>query len=66
MSGLPAFFESTSDGPYDRHHYKFVCSDGSSLVLDNYEDVRVRWHQLPPEFKSHIEVLDAPTKGKGF
>ena len=26
----------TSDGLYDRHHYKVIAKDGTSVVVDNW------------------------------
>ena len=68
MSGLPEFFKHTSEGLYDRHHYKVIDNIGNYAVVDNYHDVRVIWHYLPDDTKSSalVEVLDAPTRGKGF
>ena len=69
MSGLPEFFEQTSDGLYDRHYYRFVCQDGSELEFDNYEDVRLSWSAMPSEYKAFVKavlVVDPPTRGKGF
>ena len=63
MSGLPKFFQQTSDGLYDRHHYRLVLSDGSSKTFDNWLDVHHSWFRLPNQFLSHIDVLDAPAKG---
>jgi hypothetical protein len=68
MTGLPAFFEQTSDEPYDRHNYRLVLSDGRTIESDVYEDIKAAWFQLPALFTSHIEVLDKPrtTKPQGF
>lgn len=69
MTGLPKFFTATSDKPYDRHYYRFVCHDGTELEFDNYEDVQFSWTSMPPEYKSFVKavvVVDPPTSGKGF
>jgi len=57
-------FKQTSDELYDRQHYKLVYSNGESIILDNYEDVQVRWFQTPTQLLSHVEVIDKqPNKG---
>ena len=67
MTGLPAFFEQTSDELYDRHNYRLVLTDGRTIESDVYEDIKAAWFQLPALFKSHIDVLDKPrTKPQGF
>ena len=66
MTGLPAFFEQTSDEPYDRHDYRLVLNNGESVQTDVYEDIKAAWFQLPALFKSHIDVLDKKTKPQGF
>ena len=58
-------FKQTSDEPYLRHHYKLVYSNGQSVVFDNYMDAQASWFQTPPDFLSHVEVLDIKEK-KGF
>ena len=58
-------FKQTSDEPYLRHHYKLVYSNGQSAIFDNYADVYASWFQTPPDFLSHVEVLDIKEK-KGF
>jgi hypothetical protein len=60
---LPKTFQFTSDKLYEKHDYKLVLIDGSSKVFDNYHDVWVFWSQIPPEYLSHVEVLD---KKRGF
>ena len=69
MTGLPEFFEQTSDLPYDRHVYRLVLTDGRTADFDDYDDIRATWFQMASLFKSHIDVLDKPklkTKPKGF
>ena len=69
MSGLPEFFEQTSDEPYTRHDYRLITTDGRSVVMHDWESVSSAWFQLPAMFKERIEVLDKPkkkTKAKGF
>ena len=61
----PRYFTETSDGMYDRHHYKIVSQDGKSMIVDNWEDVRSIWWNS--KFLSHVDVLDIKKKGgKGF
>jgi len=59
------FFKQTSDELYDRHRYKLVYSNNQEVIFDNYQDVQEAWWNTPPEFVSHIEVLDKKQK-KGF
>ena len=59
---LPKWFAQTSDEPYDRHHYRFVYSDGQSKIFESYERAQQEWFNLPKVFKSHIEVLDIKNK----
>ena len=69
MTGLPEFFEQTSDEPYDRHTYRLVLTNGETLDVDDWMTVSAAWFQLPGVFKDHIEVLDkklSRTKPKGF
>ena len=62
MPELPKWFSQTSDEPYDRHHYRFVYSDGQSKIFESYERAQQEWFNLPKVFKSHIEVLDIKNK----
>ena len=62
MVGLPEFFKQTSDEPYDRHHYRFVYSNKTSVIFESYEQARQEWFNTPKMFKSHIEVLDIKNK----
>ena len=69
MTGLPEFFEQTSDLPYDRHVYRLVLADGRAAEFDDYENIKAVWFQTPALFKSHVEVCDKPKvrkKAKGF
>lgn len=61
-------FKQTSYEPYDRHRYKLVYADGKSDIFETYEEVQMKWFELPSIFVSHIEVLDKKTKTskKGF
>ncbi len=61
----PRYFTQSSDGMYDRHHYKIVSDDGQSIVVDNWETVRSIWWNS--KYLSHVDVLDIKKKGgKGF
>lgn len=64
----PQYFTVTSEGSYDRHHYKVVYLNGNTTVVDSWESAQMLWFQAPSQFISHIEVLDVKEKkkGKGF
>ena len=67
MTGLPKFFEQTSDKPYDRHRYKLVGISKKEIIFDSWEQVQSCWFQSPSQFLSHIEVLDKKKEsGGGF
>ena len=61
------YFSQTSDAPYDRHHYKIVCGN-KSTVVDSWDLVQEYWWNNRNMFTpSIIEVLDKPKKkSKGF
>ena len=65
------FFEQTSNKPYDRHHYKIVCTS-NSFVVESWQEVQEYWWNncRSPFFEGTvIEVLDKPKtkkKSKGF
>ena len=63
----PQYFELTSEGEYDRHHYKVISKNGDSVVVMDWESARSIWFNKSP-FLSHIEVLDVKKKPntKGF
>tara|TARA_B100000214_G_scaffold199065_1_gene144070 strand:- start:191 stop:424 length:234 start_codon:yes stop_codon:yes gene_type:complete len=67
----PQFFEQTSNKPYDRHHYKIVCTS-KSFVVESWQEVQEYWWNncRSPFFEGTvIEVLDKPKtkkKSKGF
>lgn len=67
MTGLPEFFEQTSNLNYDRHDYRIVSKTGESVLVDNWETAQLTWFQKGA-FLSHIEVLDKNKKqsSKGF
>ena len=54
----PQYFELTSEEPYDRHDYKVVMTNGKTIITDNWDTVQMLWFQNPPQFISHVEVLD--------
>ena len=65
----PRYFSQTSDGSYDRHHYKIVCPN-KSFVVESWDEVQEYWWNncYSPSIKDTvIEVLDKPKKkSKGF
>jgi|TARA_B100001142_G_scaffold330267_1_gene397464 hypothetical protein len=67
MTGLPKFFQQTSDKPYDRHSYKVISQSGEFMVFDSYMDAQATWFQTNA-FLSHIVILDKAKlkKKKGF
>ena len=61
---LPGWFAQTSEGPYNRHNYRFVYSNDRSIIYESYEQVLEAWFNTPSMFKSHVEVLDKPDNKK--
>ena len=64
----PKYFSQTSDAPYDRHHYKIVCRNKSTIV-DSWDLVQEWWlnNHNSPTFDAVVHVLDKPKKkSKGF
>ena len=64
----PRYFSQTSDGSYDRHHYKIVCQN-KSFVVESWDEVQEWWwnHCNMINFDARVEVLDIPKeKPKGF
>ena len=64
----PRYFSQTSDGSYDRHHYRIVCQN-KSFVVESWDEVQEWWwnHCNMFGFDARIEVLDIPKeKPKGF
>ena len=60
------FFEQTSDGYYDRHHYKMVCKN-KSVVLESWEEVQEYWwNNIALNSDMIVEVIDKPKTTKGF
>jgi hypothetical protein len=59
MTGLPEFFEQTSDKPYDRHAYRIEMKDGRSIVVDDYTRLRSIWFEQVRNYTGcTITVLD--------
>ena len=62
----PQYFEQSSYEDYDRHHYKVIAKDGTSVVVENWAQAHEIWWNKSP-FLDRIEVLDKPQeKSKGF
>ena len=61
----PRYFTVSSDGLYDRHHYKIIDTFGKSVVVESWEEVQQLWWNTK-NFLSHIEILDKTPKNKGF
>lgn len=61
----PQYFKQTSNEPYDRHDYKVIKSTGEHVVVESWEEAQSIWWNSPPDFLSHIEVLDKK-EAKGF
>ena len=59
------YFKQTSNEPYDRHDYKVIKSTGEHVVVESWEEAQSIWWNSPPDFLSHIEVLDKK-EAKGF
>ena len=61
------FFTETSNAPYDRHHYKIICKDNSTKVLESWQEVQELWWNKRILI-DRIEVNDKPTHqgGSGF
>jgi hypothetical protein len=70
MTGLPEFFEQTSNEPYLRHDYRLHYKYKNPEVFDNYQDLQATWFQTPNQFLDYAEVLDKKKskkpKGRGF
>ena len=55
----PRYFTQTSDGSYDRHFYRIVLTNGKSIMVDDYEQMRSFWFQYDSKYLSHVDVIDA-------
>ena len=63
----PLWFGQTCNKPYDRHHYQICFSDGSSKIVESWDEVQEFWWQYGWPDKPVIKVIDKPkTKSKGF
>jgi hypothetical protein len=64
----PRYFQLTSEGNYDRHHYRLYFKDGNNKYFEDWEQVQSTWFQWSSmNLLSHVEVLDKPKeKSKGF
>tara|TARA_Y100000004_G_C8651009_1_gene301134 strand:- start:79 stop:306 length:228 start_codon:yes stop_codon:yes gene_type:complete len=60
----PRYFTQTSNKSYDRHRYELVFVNGQSEEYDSWESIRGRWFEVPPQFTSHVNVLDLKQKKK--
>ena len=65
----PRYFSQTSNGPYDRHHYKIV-SKTKTIVVESWDEVQEYWWNNcnSPWFEGAVvHVIDKPKeKSKGF
>ena len=63
----PRYFTVSSDGLYDRHHYKVISKSGETITVDNWEDLRNIWWNRK-QFLSHVEIIDKPKarQSRGF
>ena len=64
----PRYFSQTSDGSYDRHHYRIVCQT-KSFVVESWDEVQEWWWNNChlPTFDAVVHVLDKPKpKSNGF
>ena len=60
----PQYFTHTSFKPYDRHNYKLIFSDGHTVILNDYEQVREAWFNHGRLWRDvRVEVMDIK---KGF
>ena len=61
----PQYFTHTSDGLYDRHHYRVVSKDDNFVDVESWMQAKEIWWNQKNNI-SHIEVLDCKPKGGGF
>ena len=60
----PQYFTHTSLKPYDRHKYKLIFSDGHTVILNDYEQVREAGFNHGRLWRDvRVEVVDVK---KGF
>ena len=69
----PRWFAQTSDGIYDRHHYKVIFKDGQEQMFGSWEEAYATWFQWNRmRVIDRIEVCDIKKpkvrkpKPKGF
>ena len=63
----PEYFEQNSYELYDRHKYKVVFRDGKTIIVDDYEHLRLLWFQGIRNWEGAVvEVIDTETNSKGF
>ena len=67
----PRYFSQTSDGSYDRHHYKIVSKHYATFIVESWDEVQEWWwnHYNMINFDAVVEVIDIPKskkKSKGF
>ena len=65
-SSDPRYFTQSSNVFYDRHDYKIFDMNGDSVLVESWGQSQQLWWNTPKQFLSHIEVLDKPSKVKGF
>ncbi len=56
-------FSSTSEEPYDRHHYKVHHKQGVGITVESYDEARYIWQTNIGKL-SHIEVVDVGCSNK--
>ena len=63
----PLYFSQTSNEPYDRHHYKIVCTT-KTFVVKSWDEVQEWWWNncRLPTFDAVVHVIDKPQPKKGF
>ena len=63
----PLYFGQTSNEPYDRHHYKIVCTT-KTFVVKSWDEVQEWWWNncRLPTFDAVVYVIDKPQSKKGF
>ena len=67
----PRYFSQTSDGSYDRHHYKIVSKHYATFIVESWDEVQEWWwnNYNSPTFDAVVHVLDKPKpkkQSKGF
>lgn len=60
-------FTATCSKDYDRHHYRVVKKDGSSMMFSSWDLAQNYWWQTNKiGTLSHIDVVDLKPKAQGF